>query len=216
MSGSHEKTTKFEKGGNCRLLLHRLVCRARARPRAAVAGFCRARWLYRENLPPEQIRSTRRTHRLARNARDPRGGERSESVRTRPRDRRFRSSARSRAHESRSGDAFDSALVRSPWAALGDRAEIRDDVGRGAIPPPPRDPPVVQESAGDRRRARDSSRRRRRAARRPPPTRDQRDRGFRGRVFGDERALALALPSTLSDPSPPPPSTSPPLVTARE
>ena len=69
---------------------------------------------------------------------------------------------RVRVHTSRGAATRSIPRWRSPWAAV-TRAEIRDDVGRGAIPPPSRDPPVVWESAGDRRRARDSSRRRRHA-----------------------------------------------------
>ena len=198
-----KKLTKFEKGGNCGLPVHtHLGLPSAPAPQVQVLH---ARWFFPRLPPSEQIRSTRRTHRLARNARDPRGGERTESLRTCPRDRRFRSSARSRAHESRSGDAFDSTLEIALGCgdARGDPRRCRERCD----PPPSRDPPVVWESAGDRRRARDSSRRRRHATRRPPPTRAQRDRGFRVRAFGDERALALALPSTLSDP---PPSSFPP------
>ena len=193
---SHKKKAdEIRKGGNCGLPVHthlglpsapRRRCRFCTRVGFSLDYPFRADLLDAAHAPPrsERARPSRwRTYRV------------SPDVSSRP---SVQSSARSRAHESRSGDAFDPTLEIA--LGCGDAREIRDDVGRGAIPPPSRDPPVVWESAGDRRRARFFASWRH-ATRRPPPTRAQRDRGFRVRAFGDERALALALPSPSLTPA---------------
>ena len=101
--------------------------------------------------------------------------------------------ARSRAHESR---AATRSIHAGDRLGCGDARRIRDDVGevrscrRRATRPLFGSRPAIDV-------ARAISRRRRHATRRPPPTRAQRDRGFRVRAFGDERALALALPYPL-------------------